>query len=70
MPVEVEIWATSMVFERGHRIRLDVQPHDGEHYFSSYKRGSNSVYVGGERASYVLLPIIPAAGMDTRTTRN
>src|SRR5215813_7700241 len=27
--VEVEIWPTSMVFRRGHRIRLDVQPRDG-----------------------------------------
>jgi predicted acyl esterase len=70
VPIEVEIWATSMVFQRGHRIRLDVQPHDGEHYFSSYKRGTNTVYVGGDRASYVLLPIIPAQAVDSRTTRN
>src|SRR5262249_53447840 len=27
--VEVEIWPTSMVFRKGHRIRLDVQPRDG-----------------------------------------
>ena len=27
--VEVEIWPTSMVFKKGHRIRLDVQPRDG-----------------------------------------
>ena len=30
-PVEcqVEIWPTSMLFRKGHRIRLDVQPRDG-----------------------------------------
>ena len=27
--VDVEIWPTSMVFKKGHRIRLDVQPRDG-----------------------------------------
>src|SRR5207248_256316 len=40
--VEVEIWPTSMVFRRGHRIRLDVQPRDGigsagyMHYHADY----------------------------------
>lgn len=59
VPVEVEIWATSMVFRKGHRIRLDVQPHDGDHYFAAYKLKNNSIYTGGEHASYVLLPVIP-----------
>lgn len=57
--IEVEIWATSMVFRKGHRIRLDVQPHDGDHYFAAYNLKNNSIYTGGERASYVLLPVIP-----------
>lgn len=59
VPVEVEIWATSMIFRKGHRIRLDVQPHDGDHYFAAYKLKDNSVYTGGEHASYILLPVIP-----------
>jgi hypothetical protein len=61
VPIEVEIWATSMVFRKGHRIRLDVQPHDGDHYFAAYKLKNNSIYTGGKQASYVLLPIIPQA---------
>ena len=60
VPIEVEIWATSMIFKEGHRIRLDVQPHDGDHYFAAYKLENNSIYTGGERASYVLLPVVPA----------
>jgi len=60
VPIEVEIWPTSMVFRKGHRIRLDVQPHDGEHYFAAYKLKNNSIYTGGDRPSHVLLPIIPA----------
>jgi predicted acyl esterase len=57
--VEVEIWPTSMIFQKGSRIRLDVQPHDGQHYFSAYHVKNNTVYTGGEHASYVLLPIVP-----------
>jgi predicted acyl esterase len=64
--VEVEIWPTSMVFRRGHRIRLDIQPRDGAgsqsymHYHADYNTGTNTIYAGGERESYLLLPVIPA----------
>ena len=67
-PVEcqVEIWPTCMVFKKSHRIRLDVQPRDGvgsapyTHYHGEYNTGQNTVYTGGDKASYLLLPIIPA----------
>jgi predicted acyl esterase len=65
--VQVEIWPTSMVFRKGHRIRLDVQPRDGAgsagymHYHADYNTGSNTIYAGGERQSYLLLPVIPSA---------
>ncbi|MFZ3307741.1 MAG: CocE/NonD family hydrolase [Xanthobacteraceae bacterium] len=65
--VEVEIWPTSMVFKKGHRIRLDVQPRDGigsshyMHYHADYNSGAtNTVYAGGEMDSHLLLPVIPA----------
>jgi uncharacterized protein len=64
--VDVEIWPTSMVFKKGHRIRLDVQPRDGVgsqsymHYHADYNTGTNTVHAGGERESYLLLPVIPA----------
>jgi predicted acyl esterase len=64
--VEVEIWPTSMVFKKGHRIRLDVQPRDGAgsasymHYHADYNTGTNTIYSGGEHESYLLLPVIPA----------
>ena len=63
--VDVEIWPTSMVFGRGHRIRLDIQPRDGVgstsymHYHADYNTGTNTIHTGGERAGYLLLPIIP-----------
>jgi uncharacterized protein len=69
-PVEcrVEIWPTSMVFAKGHRIRLDVQPRDGvgasvyRHYHADYNIGAtNTLHAGGDRQSYLLLPVIPAS---------
>jgi putative CocE/NonD family hydrolase len=67
-PVEcqVEIWPTCMVFKKGHRLRLDIQPRDGvgsapyTHYYADYNAGAkNTVHAGGGKASYLLLPIIP-----------
>ena len=64
--VDVEIWPTSMVFKRGHRIRLDVQPRDGVgsasymHYHADYNTGTNTIYAGGKYESFLLLPVIPA----------
>jgi putative CocE/NonD family hydrolase len=63
--VDVEIWPTSMVFRRGHRIRLDVQPRDGigsqgyMHYHADYNTDTNTIHAGGEYESYLLLPVIP-----------
>ncbi len=62
VPIQVDIWPTSMVFQKGTRIRIDVMPHDGERYFSAYHLKNNTLYVGGDRASYVLLPIVPPKG--------
>jgi uncharacterized protein len=66
--VEVEIWPTSMVFKKGNRIRLDVQPRDGVgsaqymHYHADYNSGAiNTIHAGGDKESYLLLPVIPAA---------
>jgi len=63
--VDVEIWPTSMVFRQGHRICLDIQPRDGigsqsyMHYHADYNTGTNTIYAGGERESYLMLPVIP-----------
>jgi predicted acyl esterase len=68
-PVEchVEIWPTSMVFRKGHRLQLDIQPRDGvgasvyRHYHADYNIGAqNSVHTGADRQSYLVLPVIPA----------
>ncbi len=59
VPIEVEIRTTSMIFQKGTRIRVDVLPHDNEEYFAVYHIGNNTIYTGGARASYILLPIVP-----------
>jgi hypothetical protein len=56
-----------MVFKKGHRIQLDVQPRDGVgsahymHYHADYNTGTNTIHAGGGMASYLLLPVIPPA---------
>lgn len=63
---QVEIWPTCMVFRKGHKLRLDIGPVDGvgslyfSHFHADYNAGArNAVHAGGERASYLLLPVIP-----------
>jgi len=63
--VQVEIWPTSMVFKQGHRIRLDIEPRDGigsapyTHYHADYNDGENTIYSGGSKESFLLMPVIP-----------
>lgn len=68
MPVEcqVEIWATSIVLQKGHSLHVDVSAVDGAgtaiytHYNADYKaRAHNTIYSGGKKESYLLVPIIP-----------
>jgi putative CocE/NonD family hydrolase len=63
--LNVEIWPTCMVFPKGHRIRLDIQPRDGvgsapyTHYSADYNTGRNTIHTGGTTPSHLLLPVIP-----------
>jgi putative CocE/NonD family hydrolase len=67
-PVEcqIEIWPTCIVLAKGHRLRVDVQPRDGigsapyTHYHADYNSGAeNTIYSGGDKPSWILLPVIP-----------
>jgi putative CocE/NonD family hydrolase len=68
-PVEmqIEVWPTCIVLKKGHKLRVDVQPRDGvgsapyTHYHADYNAGAtNTLYSGGDKPSYITLPIIPA----------
>jgi uncharacterized protein len=55
-----------MVFKKGHQLRVDIQPRDGQgsapytHYHADYNAGAvNSVYSGGTTSSYLMVPVIP-----------
>jgi predicted acyl esterase len=64
---EVEIWPTTALIRKGHRIRLNVQPANGEGIMGriydldeAYQRGaSNTIYTGPDYPSYLQLPVIP-----------
>jgi len=71
-PVAIHLYPTANVFAKGHRIRLDISssnfprfdlnPNTGEP-LQQHRRmvcADNTVYHDGERASHVVLPIIPS----------
>lgn len=60
---EIEIWPTSNLFRRGHRIRIDVACGDspaldfGGHYYG-IKVGRDTYYHDAEHPSHVILPVV------------
>jgi uncharacterized protein len=62
---EIEVWPTSWVFKKGHRIRLELANGDsrvfdapfGHHY--GLKMGTDTIYHDARHPSHVLLPISP-----------
>ncbi|MGA2628974.1 MAG: CocE/NonD family hydrolase [Terriglobia bacterium] len=74
----IEMYPTSLVFRRGHRIRLDisssnfprfdVNPNSGEPLNNNrrWATAENSVYHDAAHPSHILLPIIPAASTENR----
>lgn len=69
-PVDIDCWATSVVFNRGHRIRVqiasssspgyDPNPNTGEplRKGARMRPARNRVHVGSGQASHVLLPVV------------
>jgi putative CocE/NonD family hydrolase len=70
--VTVELFPTSNLFKRGHRIRLDVSSSNFPRFDANPNSGEpegrgqaprvarNSIYIGRARPSHLLLPIVPA----------
>jgi predicted acyl esterase len=67
VPVEIEIWPTSVVFERGDRLVLEVASQDDpkiepflhNHPVDRVQAGTNTIHSGDEYDSHLLLPVIP-----------
>ncbi len=72
-PFTIELYPTSLVFQKGHRIRLDisssnfprfdVNPNTGEPLNNNrrWAIAVNTIYHDGPRPSQIVLPIIPAS---------
>lgn len=75
-PLTVDLWSTSLIFAKGHRIRVSVtssnwprfepNPNTGKPFRADpdTRVANNTVHVGGDQASAILLPIVrgePAA---------
>jgi putative CocE/NonD family hydrolase len=73
----IEMYPTSLVFKRGHRIRLDisssnfprfdVNPNTGEPLNENrrWRIAENSIYSDAQHLSQIILPIIPARVQET-----
>jgi predicted acyl esterase len=70
-PFAIDLWSTSMIFNRGHRLRVlvtsssapgyDPNPNTGEPFRADSRTrvAHNTLYLDGKRASYLLLPVVP-----------
>lgn len=58
--VDVDLWSTSIVFAKGHRIRISISgsnyPHFQKNDFDAI--ANNAVHIGGTKASYIMLPLV------------
>ncbi len=68
VPVEIEVWPTSIVFEPRYRLVLEIASKDDDATGFSFlhveprdriQTGTNTIYTGGKYTSHLLLPIIP-----------
>jgi predicted acyl esterase len=69
VPVEIEIWPSSTLFERGEKLRIVVQGSDiysypeGGHtnaHTATVNRGKHVIHTGGRYDSHLLIPVIPS----------
>jgi uncharacterized protein len=68
-PLDIDCWSTSVIFNRGHRIRVhvtsssapgfDPNPNTGDPFRSSDRTrlARNTIHLGGDRPSHVMLPM-------------
>jgi predicted acyl esterase len=63
VPVEIEILASSTLFEAGSTLRLDVLGHDADRYPAfrhqpTVNQGWHSIYTGAAHDSHLLIPVV------------
>ncbi len=69
VPVEIEIWPSGTLFERGEKLQVivagcDLCMYHGQiatyGHFSSVNRGQHLIHTGGKYDSHLLVPVVPA----------
>ena len=73
---EIDLWVTSNLFKPGHRIRVEISssnfprfdrnPNSGDPFGTDTElfSATQTVFHGAERASHILLPVIPIGGLE------
>lgn len=73
VPVQIDLWSTAIVFNKGHRIavhitssndpRFDPNPNTGQPLRANKETrpASNTIYFGPDHPSRLLLPVVPQA---------
>lgn len=56
--VEIDLWSTSMVFAKGHQIRLNIASSNYPHFDKNPNIAKNVIYVGLDYPSQITLPIV------------
>ncbi len=54
----VDLWSTSLVFNKGHRIRVAVSSSNAPRFEPHGDKAVQTIYLGGEKGSYLSLPIV------------
>jgi predicted acyl esterase len=69
VPVEIELWPASVLFEAGEKLRVtvlgsDLHAHVAWEHTISANRGEHVIHTGGDFDSHLLVPVIPSIGHD------
>ncbi len=56
---EIDLWATSNVFKKGHRIRLYISSSNFPRFARTRDRANQTIYHDAEHPSALVLPVIP-----------
>ena len=79
VPIEIDLWPTSMLFRRGHRIRLEISSSNYPRFDRNPNTGreiatetnpitaSQIIYHGPENLSRLILPLIPRSAASRAT---
>lgn len=72
-PIEVDLWSTSIIFNKGHRIRVvvsssnfprfDANPNTGKNYWEQGEKriAHNTIHLSSKHPSHIVVPIIEMA---------